>query len=211
MRRTSPVLTGEPGMQIRNKKYICAVDRRVESDRLAPQGMLPPGSDRPSWLWRVLSAAAEHRDRTDPTRPLILVIDGLDEAEPVHTGTMPFGLPSNLPLGVFVVATTRTGTSLPALRQPYRIRLLKADSDVNEWDMDRYLAAQILEPRLAKRLDEARSDPKVFSQQLLGRCSGVWIYLNCVLTEIRYGLVTWMQSRACQRISKAITPKTLQP
>ena len=155
---------------------------------LAPQGMLPPGADRPAWLWHVLSTVAKHRDRTDPTRPLVLVIDGLDEAEPHHAGTMPFGLPSNLPPGVFVVATTRTGTPLPALRQPYRIRLLKASSAVNEWDMGRYLATQILESGLAERIDEERADPNIFTQQLLGRCSGVWIYLHCVLTEIRHGL-----------------------
>lgn len=155
---------------------------------LAPQGMLPPGADRPSWLWHVLSTVAMYRDRTDPTRPLVLVIDGLDEADPYHAGEMPFGLPPNLPPGVFVVATTRTGTPLPALRQPYRIRLIKASSAVNEWDMDRYLATQISEPGLAERINEARVDPNVFSQQLLGRCSGVWMYLHCVLTEIRHGL-----------------------
>jgi hypothetical protein len=155
---------------------------------LAPQGMLPPGADKPSWLWRVLSRAAEHRDRTDPTRPVVLVIDGLDEAEPCPSGSMPFGLPSNLPAGVFVVATTRTGTSLPALRQPYRIRLVEARSAANEWDMARYLRSQVMEPELVGRINESQAEIANFSQQLLERCSGVWIYLHCVLGEIRYGL-----------------------
>ncbi|MBO0803069.1 MAG: hypothetical protein J2P25_08345 [Nocardiopsaceae bacterium] len=155
---------------------------------LVPQGMLPPGSDRPSWLWQVLSAAAARRDKIDPAYPLVLVIDAFDDAEAPRAGTMPFGLPPNLPPRVFVVATTRTGTSLPALRQPYRTRLLEAGSAANEWDMERYLRSQLAQPWLTELLDTSRTNVEMFSRQLLERCSGVWIYLAYVLSEIRYGL-----------------------
>ena len=101
---------------------------------------------------------------------------------------MPFGLPSSLPNGVFVIATTRTGTSLPALRQPYRVLLLEARSADNEWDMVRYLRSQVAEPELVGRINESSTDTESLSRHLLERCSGNWIYLHCVLSEIRYGL-----------------------
>ena len=155
---------------------------------LAPQGMLPPGSDRPSWLWQVLSAAAERRDTADSARPLVLVVDGLDEAEPHPVGTMPFGLPSRLPTGVFVVATTRTGTSLPGLRKPCQVEIIEAAEPANKWDMERFLRSKGVELEISKAINVSRTSKDAVIDKLLERCSGVWIYLHCVLSEIRLGL-----------------------
>ena len=77
------------------------------AEQFAPGGIFPTGADRPDWLLKVIRAAAETRDR-DPQRrgkPIVLVVDGLDEAEadPPGMGTgIPLGLPrpEALPAGL---------------------------------------------------------------------------------------------------------------
>ena len=43
----------------------------------------------------------------DADRPIVLVVDGLDEAEAsaIDNAALPLGLPASLPDGVYVVAT----------------------------------------------------------------------------------------------------------
>jgi hypothetical protein len=153
---------------------------------LAPQGMLPHGSDRPIWLRHVLTAVAGRRKEINPAKPVVIVVDGLDEAQRA-ADEMPLGLPSTLPEGIFIVATTRTGTTLSALRHPYRVRLLNAHDADNRWDMDRYLAIATSQPPLVDKLRASPIDPHDFINVLSNRCAGVWIYLQYVLSEIRYG------------------------
>ncbi|MBV8995644.1 MAG: ATP-binding protein, partial [Pseudonocardiales bacterium] len=68
----------------------------------------PAVADRPDWLVKVLRAAAQRRDELDKDLRVVLVIDGLDEADPPAPGRetgIPLGLPrpESLPDGVFVV------------------------------------------------------------------------------------------------------------
>lgn len=154
---------------------------------LAPQGMLPPGSDRPIWLRRVISEVALRRNSIDPSKHVLIVVDSLDEAE-CRSDEMPYGLPTALPDGVYIVATTRTGTALPALRHPYRVRLISAQEADNRWDMVRYLSEVTQTAAISDRLNNAPIDIKDFNRMLAERCAGVWIYLHYVLAEVRYGL-----------------------
>lgn len=153
---------------------------------LAPQGMLPPGSDRPIWLRQVLAAVGVKRDAVNPTKPVVIVVDGLDEAER-SPEEMPLGLPNALPKGVFVVATTRSGTALPALRRPYHVYLLSADDTNNRRDMDRYLSSVSKQSYIVDRLRGSSISLQDSMRVLSDRCAGVWVYLNYILSEIRYG------------------------
>jgi len=93
------------------------------AEEFAPGDALPAGADRPDWLPKVLRAAAARRDQLDPAQPLVLVVDGLDEADPPAPGQdtgIPLGLPrpEHLPDRVFVIATSRFGRPMAALRDP---------------------------------------------------------------------------------------------
>src|SRR5208337_335507 len=79
----------------------------------APEGVLPTASSRPDWFSRLLETAARKRDQQEADEehrvPIVIVVDGLDEAEQEAAGArgLPLGLPESLPEGVYVVATSR--------------------------------------------------------------------------------------------------------
>ncbi|XVV00211.1 hypothetical protein ACQPW3_22450 [Actinosynnema sp. CA-248983] len=105
-------------------------------ERFAPGGMLPETAGEPGWFDQVLHAAAAVAGVTG--EPLVIVVDGLDEAEHV-AGDLPLGLPSTLPPGVFFVVTCRTGTDLPALRRPWQALSITAEDRRNTNDLRRFL------------------------------------------------------------------------
>jgi hypothetical protein len=159
-------------------------------DRLAPDGRLPAGSDSQAWLSKVLEAVAEQRSRTRVEHPVILIVDGLDEAEPTPRGHLPLGLPATLPAGIFVIATLRTGTPLSGMRQPYTVCSWQTFQRraANREDMQHYLEKTVSEKWLATSIAQADSSKAAFMSTLMARCAGVWLYLRYVLTEIQLGL-----------------------
>ncbi|MGW2625824.1 hypothetical protein [Micromonospora taraxaci] len=169
------------------------------SARYTPGDVFPAGADRPDWLLKVIRAAAIERDRRDPQRqPLVLIVDGLDEAEPDPPGMgtgIPLGLPAPdaLPAGVYIVATTRYGLPMPALRDPLRVSWSQIDieGENNLTDMAAYLSAALTGPtadlELVKALRQHAVPAEPFAATLMDRCHGVWIYLRYVLDEIRDG------------------------
>jgi hypothetical protein len=116
---------------------------------------------------------------------LVLVVDGLDEAEPVPDG-MPFGLPVLLPPRVYVVATFRTGGAPPHVEPSKKVRISQ-DDPANIGDIRGYLAKAAAAEPLAGRLAAAHMSKAAFVDLLTPRCKGVWVYLRYVLSEIRDG------------------------
>lgn len=154
-------------------------------DDFASQGVLGDTAGESGWFQHVLQAAADVA-RASGER-VIIVVDGLDEAEPA-AGALPLGLPVLLPPGTFIVATCRTGTDLPALRQPYQVIEIKAGSRRNAGDLTQYLrGAFTADVELATVLAAAGQVPDAVAAGLLARCGGVWIYLRYVLNELRAG------------------------
>jgi WD40 repeat protein len=167
------------------------------ADRFTPGDVFPPAADRPDWLAKVIRAAAAERDRLDRgRRPLVLVVDGLDEALPdptdMDTG-VPLGLPvpDALPAGVFIIATSRYGLPLTALRNPQRVgwSQITVEGQDNLADMRAYLRAALTGPapdaELVDTLRRYHVSTDWFVDTLMDRCRGVWIYLRYVLDEIR--------------------------
>jgi WD40 repeat protein len=160
------------------------------------QDLAPEAGAEGLELLRVLEAAANRRNATSQ-EPLVLIVDGLDEADraPGHgrdTDTdIPLGLPRprDLPPGVFIVATCRVGTPLPALHGPlvarYPIHVKGAD---NIADMDRFVTNTVTgvspQRELVCILQKHGVDSDLFVKSLLDRCGGVWIYLRYVLDDI---------------------------
>ncbi|MET8758762.1 NACHT domain-containing protein [Lentzea sp. NPDC004782] len=125
----------------------------------APDGLLPGRWCTPEGFETLLAQL---------TPPVVLVVDGADEAERVP-GAQPWGLPNELPAGVFVVGTYRTGSPPPLGPSAVVLRLAAADPR-NVADVVAHAAR--VQPDLAG----------------VARCGGVWIYLRYVLNEIRQGV-----------------------
>ncbi|MFV2126630.1 hypothetical protein ACFHWS_19140 [Micromonospora sp. LOL_013] len=156
----------------------------LQLDDLAPNGAVPPWLATPEGFASLLSNAAS---RAASSRPIVLVLDGLDELEG-DLGALPLGLPATLPAGVFVFGTYRTGYHPAVPDSPQHTLILDPADPRNRADLDNFLRMRVAEPPLATVLSEAGIAPEQ-SVELIGTaCHGVWIYARYLLTEIRLGL-----------------------
>lgn len=167
---------------------------RLEDRLCRPGELLPENTDRPDWLLTVLRAAAARRDQEAPSTPLVLVVDGLDEAEPSASASdtgVPLGLPrpQHLPRGVHILATSRFGTNLSALRGRTDVLEIQVDGAENRRDLLAYLTLRVGEPGTALReaVHARGTPPDLFAAELAERCAGVWMYAQYVLDEIAQG------------------------
>ncbi len=153
-------------------------------DDLAPGAILPDWARTPGSFESLLSqAAAKARVRE---QYLVLVVDGLDEAEASPDG-LPFGLPLMLPEGVYIVATYRTGHAPRKPSAPaYYLRIARDDGR-NLQDIRQYLRREASEYVLAAALARAGMDEKTFTDALTEGCGGVWAYVRPVLRQLRMG------------------------
>jgi WD40 repeat protein len=151
----------------------------------APDGILPEGAESTAWLSGRLSEAAARRDREAPGVPVVLLIDGLDEAPPPPTGELSFGLPPSLPPGTVIIATTRPKmVAVPA--EARVVERIDVESAANHRDLLNYLAAVTAsDPELSKALRFSGLSVDRFCRMILDRSGGLWIYALTVLDQIR--------------------------
>ncbi len=152
----------------------------------AADGVLPGAADRPDFLDRLLREAAQVRNVRRPGEPIVLVVDGLDEA-----GTPPgqnvLGLPRVLPEGVFLVVSHRpVPVDLNVQGPRDRVRL-RAENPDNQGDMRDYLEQAASWPGIASALRGSGYSDEQFVATLLEKCRGVWIYLHYIIEEIAGG------------------------
>jgi hypothetical protein len=178
-------LPGGSSPEVARANLAAQVIARWELSDAVAEGVLPAGSDTTAWLYKQLCAAARRRDEAEPGTPVVLLVDGLDEAPPVVPPQLPLGLPDRLPPGTVVVATTRPGTRLPA-GMAMRVERIDVEGRLNRDDLRDYLLRITTgDPELARALAGARMDREKFCGVLLERSGGVWIYALSVLDEIR--------------------------
>ncbi|MFD4644194.1 hypothetical protein ACFWN2_43270 [Lentzea sp. NPDC058436] len=152
----------------------------------APAGVLPSGHDTTGWLAKQLLAAARRRDEVAPDTPVVLLVDGLDEAPPPAPGELPLGLPRSLPPGTVLIVTTRPGTRLP--HGLGRVHRIEVESASNRRDLASFLdRVTRRDPRLSSAIDAAGFGADQFRRLLAERSGGVWIYATYVLEQIRGG------------------------
>ena len=148
--------------------------------------VLPGGAARPDFLDRLLREAAGTRDLRRPGEPIVLVVDGLDEA-----GTPPgqnvLGLPRVLPKGVYLIVSHRPVPVALTIEKPWRPYWLRAEADQNLGDMRTYLEQAACWPGIARALRESAYSSEQFITTLLEKSRGVWIYLHYIVEEIEHG------------------------
>lgn len=157
---------------------------------LAPPGttwksscMVPEWAHTSEGFALILSYLEE--ELSDYRKKLVLVVDGLDEAEPTEDG-LPLGLPTRLPERVYVIATCRPGVAV-SVDSPSLWLSITTDHSENTADIHQFLTRTVQEPVLAERLTEAGVPAEEFITTLTQRCGGVWLYLRYLLDEIRLG------------------------
>ncbi|TCJ40503.1 TIR domain-containing protein, partial [Parafrankia sp. BMG5.11] len=148
----------------------------------APGGVLPDDADTTTWLYGRLCDAARTRDHD---QPVVLLVDGLDEAPTPPPGELPLGLPTALPPGTIIIATTRPKTvAVPTGTRV--VERIDVESTSNRRDLLDYLTAVTAhDPLIADALHRAGPPADRFCRTLLDRSGGVWIYALTVLDQIR--------------------------
>ncbi|MGI5261432.1 hypothetical protein [Streptomyces angustmyceticus] len=158
--------------------------RRYDLTDFAPGGMLPDWAYAPEGFDALLTEAAE-RARTEG-HPLVIVMDGADEAEAAGGG-LPWGLPPLLPEGAYIVGTYRTGSRPAYPESPSQVLRIDRKDDHNQADMREYLEHAVRREPVAARLTAAGLALSDAVELLAKRSGGVWVYLRYVLTGIRTG------------------------
>jgi hypothetical protein len=161
---------------------------RFGLDDQAPGGNVPEWAAEPSGFESLLASAAKvARARHDP---LVVVVDGLDEAVSagIPEGQLSFGLPRLLPDGVYVIATHRTGHWPGNPVSPARTLPIGQHDPRNTDDLELYLTRAIADDAIAARLASEGVDSAAFGAVLSDRSDGVWVYLRYVLEELRLSL-----------------------
>ncbi|HEY2793196.1 MAG TPA: AAA family ATPase [Micromonosporaceae bacterium] len=179
-------LPGGTSPDIARTNLAAQLIARWQLNDAAPGGVLPAGHDTTPWLYQRLIDAAAQRDTVEPGAPVVLLVDGLDEAPTPPAGELPLGLPTTLPPGCAVVALTRPGVRLP--HRVGRVERIDVDSGLNRSDLAGYLERVLhRDPVVASAIDAAGMSRAAFSTRLLQAADGVWIYLVTVLDQIRQG------------------------
>ncbi|WP_410631275.1 AAA family ATPase [Amycolatopsis sp. cmx-4-83] len=148
---------------------------------LTPGRMLPEWAGKADGFERVLRRAAA------AGKPLVLVVDGADEADTVGDERQPWGLPSVLPDGVFVVGTYRSGYSPPSSTPTPVVLSINPHDDRNRDDVADYLKKAFQDNDLQVQLLKAGTTADEVAAELTRRCGGIWVYLRYALEEIRLG------------------------
>jgi hypothetical protein len=152
-------------------------------DDQAPGGMLPDWAQAPGGFeWLLAKAAGRALDERRCS--VVLVVDGLDEAD-ASGESLPWGLPSMLPDGAYVIGTYRTGRSPRRPDAPAATRRIAKEDRRNQSDIRAYLAKALDEHVLAALPAKAGMNAVEFTELLAERCGGVWVYLRYVLDELR--------------------------
>ncbi|MCK2244767.1 MULTISPECIES: hypothetical protein [unclassified Crossiella] len=179
-------LPGGTAPETARTNLVAQLIARWDLTEAAPGGVLPAGHDSVGWLAKQLLNAARRRDETAPDTPVVLLVDGLDEAPPPRPGDLPLGLPRQLPAATVLIATTRPGTPLPAGLG--RVRRIEVESPANRQDLLDFLdRVARRDTRLAQAISAAGLSTERFCRVLAERAGGVWIYAASVLDQLRDG------------------------
>jgi hypothetical protein len=152
---------------------------------------LPPEATQDSgFLSRLLSEAAQQ----EPNRPVIVLVDALDEAEDtgLTTSTNRLYLPPILPVGVFFIVTSREEHDYRLVVDRREDIYLRDDDPHNLADVRRYIETFIETSRgeMAARIDAWQVTAAEFVAVITEKSQGNFMYLVHVLRDIHRGRLT---------------------
>lgn len=152
----------------------------------AADEVLPGAAARPDYLQTLVFEAARARDASRPGTPIVVVVDGLDEAG-TPAGQNVLGLPRVLPDGVYFIVSQRPVEVALQVEAPRRVFRLEAAQEPNLRDMRRFLRRAARRQPVRQALRDAGNADAEFVATLLDRSGGVWVYLHYVVEEIERG------------------------
>jgi hypothetical protein len=118
--------------------------------------------------------------------PLVLAVDGLDEAElPTSTpGANALYLPEHLPPHVFVICTTRPASiALRSHAAPSIVKISDFPDEVRE-AATQYIETWLRRPSVQSFLKKTAKEPDFFAEELLVKSEGNFMYLWYVFSGI---------------------------
>ncbi len=149
---------------------------------------LPPETTRDASFLKALLEQISFRLRSEGGKTVLLV-DALDEVDqslqPAGTNTL--YLPSMLPEGVYVVATSRD--TAPPLRidcehQPFE---LAQDAAGNEADIKIFIESKLELPGIRRYISDQGLEEEVFVVEMVKKSQGNFMYLHHVLPAVAEG------------------------
>lgn len=147
--------------------------------------LLSDGSNDSGFLMQCLTDAAMKR----ANHPIVLVIDALDEVD--QTGLAPsvnlLYLPHSLPVGVYIIATTRPLDDLRLSVAHQQVFDLDANSESNLQDVCAYVKNYAQRETMQKNLSTWMVSTKQFVAILQEKSQGNFMYLHYVLPAIEQG------------------------
>jgi hypothetical protein len=169
------------------RQFLANACAQIVARYRLPHPVLPDAaSEDPGFLVQCLGEAAARPEN----RPVVLVVDALDESERLGIG--PGGnllhLPVSLPEGAYLVVASRPLDDLQLEVSNSRELFLEPDSEGNLVDIRTYIAHYLRSSaELRTRLAGWRLDDEAFIRALALKSEGNFIYLRQVLPDIAEG------------------------
>lgn len=175
---------GEAGINNTRLNLAAQVMRAFELDsgHDGPAAVPETAAARPDYLGSLLRSAC---DQLGDGEKIVVAIDALDEAG-TRPGEQVLGLPRTLPPGAFVVATKRPVPVLLSTEGPREDVQINAASEANVNDLRRFLTRAVEMPAVMTALDNSGLSAEQFTQALLDRSAGVWIYVHYFIGHIEW-------------------------
>jgi hypothetical protein len=132
---------------------------------------------------------AEAGNKLERDERLVVAIDALDEVDATGVSGRAnlLYLPESLPTGVFVVVTTRPKHDMHLRVTNSRTLDLEADSAGNVRDVREYIQSHLSDKQMQKRLVAWGTTPEQFTEAMLKKSEGNFMYLRHVLPAVKAG------------------------
>jgi hypothetical protein len=170
------------------EKFLANICSQIIATYGLEHSFLPPEATRDS---RFLSSLLEKVSaRLAPGERTLFLVDALDEADAsaLTFGANPLYLPTMLPPGVFLVATTRRGALGLRIDCEQQTLDIEQDSEGNLADVREFVEGKLPLPGIQAYILAQGLDDLSFVTHLVGKSQGNFMYLRYVLPEIENGV-----------------------
>lgn len=130
----------------------------------------------------------EVSDKLKPNEKAVILIDALDEVDGMPRGVNTLYLPMALPHGVFIIATTRNVTLTLRIECEQEVLDIEQNSDGNIADIRFYIEQALKRQGIKNYINEQGVNHEQFTNHLISKSQGNFMYLRYVLPEIEKGV-----------------------